>query len=372
MSKTSTVMQRISKPYVNRDDNCLYCAIGNILSWHGIDCRDIDTIFDGQLDFYYARTTEKAVVSFLVIEDFPVNFILDKQAISGRMRKLMSPYGISAEWKELESYEESWTEIQMYCKKLPLVLFVDQYHMPYHSAYHKSHGAHFVTVLGCEGYDAYILDSMQAFSYNGVIGYDSLKNARSLVNDLSSIQNGWMSVEVSKVCAQPGITPMGICQRLQAICCSMIEGRKEGDKFWGLRAMNVFKSDLVCMLDRFGSYDELLSSDSRLERSFENLFVSTLRVAQQRRGLARFLKRLAFLKLPAGQKVASIFSNYERLHESWIRIRNQMYLAHRRRSLERMRAGLSALDDVITTERETVLKMYDAVERLASEIRSHA
>lgn len=353
----------IPKPYEHADNNCLYCAIGNTLSWHGYSGEEIDLIFNGQMDFYYARQTANPALPLTFSEDFPVNFVLDKYALGTRIRELMRPYEIGISWNESASSADSWDQICAGNSRDPVILFVDHFYLPYHDAYRKAHGAHFVTLLGNDGKNAYILDSIPSFKYEGVLTQDCLSEARVLDTEISRIDNAWMILEAKR---RPGqLLESGVVKSVlnRAVFC-MLDRKAEDHKFWGIAGIQAFIQDMNKLM-AFGSYQEMLELDSRLERCFDNLFISLLRVAQQRKAFAAYLSCIA-VSLPglSGYGMEEISASYSRLHDMWIAVRNRFFLAHFRRDLSKLHDTARLFEEITEMEKETVLHVSRAAEKL--------
>ncbi|AEY64966.1 BtrH N-terminal domain-containing protein [Clostridium sp. BNL1100] len=87
---------------------------------------------------------------------------------------------------------------------IPVITVVDMYHMSYHSAYHKTHGAHAVIVTGYNKEEGYveIFDKygLSKSDFDGRMSIEDLICARKSDNDQGSftkpIRNMWM--EISK------------------------------------------------------------------------------------------------------------------------------------------------------------------------------
>lgn len=356
----------ILNPYINNDNNCLYCAVGNVLSWYGIEIDHIDAIFNSQIDFFYSKKNDNSMVNFRFSEEFPVNFILDKYSLKERIGGIMTPYGIGIDWKESESYNESWEEICKQNEVSPLVLFVDHYYLEYHEAFKKDHGAHFITLLGYEGLNAYILDSVKLFNYEGVIKYETLKDARVFDTEISKINNAWLSLHIDNNTKTKNDIQCvrGVFKR---IIQNMLFRQPDQDKFWGLKAMNVFLEDMTNLAKVYDSYSELLQSDPRLKKSLDNLFISLLRVAQQRNAFSRYLDKLVDDNiLPDSQTLKFVSQNCKMLHEKWIRVRNQFYLANVRMEIRKITDILPNLQDIINMEKDTMEMIGCYADKLTS------
>lgn len=86
--------------------------------------------------------------------------------------------------------------------EVPVVVVVDLYHMRYHRAFHKEHGAHAVVITGYNDEESYVelFDkySLSGSDFDGRIPLEELQLARSSENCLGSyskpIRNMWMEV----------------------------------------------------------------------------------------------------------------------------------------------------------------------------------
>ncbi len=354
----------ILTPYINNDDNCLYSAIGNVLSWYGITIEYIDLIFQGQIDFFYSKKSDDSMLSFKFSEEFPRNFILDKYSLKERMKDLMAPYGIKVEWMESESYESSWKDICKQCDQSPLVLFMDLYYLKYRETFNNTHGSHFFTMCGYEGEDAYVLDTSKTFNYEGIIEGEFLRDGRKLDLGISEISNAWMTLDVDSN-TKRDIDIECLYKVINRIIHNMLLKTPEQDKFWGVRAMDVFMEDMENLVKANDSYNDILQSDTRLNRSLENLFISLMRVAQQRNGFSNFLN--SFITqgtLPDIQEFKLISDNYKLLSDNWFRIRNQFYLAHRKKDLKKVADILPSMKKIVDDERVNMERLSCVSEKL--------
>ncbi|EPR11844.1 BtrH N-terminal domain-containing protein [Ruminiclostridium papyrosolvens] len=146
---------------------------------------------------------------------------------------------------------------------IPVITVVDMYHMSYHSAYHKTHGAHAVVVTGYNKEEGYveIFDKygLSKSDFDGRISIEDLICARNSDNDQGSytkpIRNMWMEVR-KKECFKPGYDS---CRNIIAESLSRMKGKKDilGCKC-GLPALEIFTRDLIFKRDTMPD-DELFS-----------------------------------------------------------------------------------------------------------------
>lgn len=95
--------------------------------------------------------------------------------------------------------------LELIDKDMPVVVLVDMYHMTYHRAYHKEHGAHAVVITGYNEEEGYVelFDKYQVSKsdFDGRFPIEELMLARSSENFLGScskpIKNMWMEISKS-------------------------------------------------------------------------------------------------------------------------------------------------------------------------------
>lgn len=350
-------MHKISK-YVNQDDNCLYCAIGNVLKWYGFDDNYVDLIFNTQLDFYYARQIDNNY-NFRIVEDFIVNFIIDKEPLKQRLERLMKPFNINISWHESIDYEKSWNHICDLSKTKPIVLFVNHYYLPYHDAYMKSNGGHFLTMTGNnKDKDAYVIDSVKAYDFEGILTYEQLKCARNLKTNIFDINNAWILIDIPKDFDR-NIKVETFYLLLDNICNNMMFKKSEDNNYWGIEAIKNFKYDLVNMANNFGKNEESYILKEGLEESFNNLFISILRIAQQRNTFSNQLKIIVeSINIKYKERFLIISDIYKDIHKRWIMIRNKLFLAYKKKDKERLNNVINEISEIIILEEKAIKLLY--------------
>lgn len=342
-------MHKIEIPYINADNNCLFSALGNVLSWWGWNKNEIDHLFDGQLSFYYSFGMKSEYIDFTVIEDYPINFLLEKEPLARRLSQLFSPYNIICYWNEAAETENAWKSISAICSERPLVLFFDHYTLPYHSAYQKNHGAHFVTLIGQSGSQPYILDSIQNLFFSGFLDWDLKKEERVLNTDLADIHNAWIDLIPDAISSSSSSLIDSDRMIIDFVVRGMTTTSISNNRTWGLNAMHMFYED---MFNLFTSKDFVqdIQNNYVLSNSLEGLYISFLRISQQRRRFALFLSCSPILSRMTSDISSLLVQGYEELSELWKKLRDIIYIGYRRRSPNKLVSGLSLLDEIITKE----------------------
>lgn len=350
-------MHEIISPYVNSDNNCLYCALGNVLSWQGWTAEKIDHLFDGQLSFYYSFRMKSEYVDFTIIEDYPINFLLEKEPLAQRLARLLLPYGIISRWKEADDPESAWDGIYDISRERPLVLFFDHFTLPYHIAYQKNHGAHFVTMTGLEGSYPLILDSIRDIRFSGLLEWDLKNQERILTADLANIKNALIDLLPNGRCLPTAETDRMV---IGSIVEEMTSTSLSNNRTWGIEAMNLFYEDMSRLFHSPDFADEI-QNNPRLNSSLESLFISLLRVSQQRKRFAAFLSSSPLLLSGAIGRFDWLIQGYEELGELWTQVRNIFYMGYRRISPSKLINSLTLMEELIDKETRLVNQLKNIV-----------
>lgn len=322
---SDVMVHEIAKPYINKENNCLYCAVGNVLIWNGFQKENLDLMFDTQLNFYYGRYG-------CVDKVFPDNFILEKAPLKQRLIETLEPYNIDVIWHEGESYYDTWEKNCRIVKSRPIVLALDHFMLPYHESYHKEHGSHFVTMLGAQKEDAYVLDSVKMFTYKGAIKKEILEKSRNIQLNYSTLNNVWIDFRL-KDNFKRIIDKNTMKNVLENVVWQMREKESSQNQFYGLRALAEFQKDMKLFESNAEKVEELLKdSEGNFFISMDNTFVSLLRVAQQRQVFAEYVSQIVGEFFPLYSHMAKdIYEVYYELNQSWLSVRNALYISLRRR-----------------------------------------
>lgn len=356
------------EPYADPYDNCLYCAVGNVLSWRGFGADSIARMFSSDLDFFYARTPGERV-AFRVVEQFAYNFVLDRQPLEGRLRSLLETFDLCLEWNESADEKASWDAICERLEREPVVLFVDHFRMPYHVAYQRSHGGHFLTLAGRTRHaEMHVVDSVPSFRFRGTLPDTVLRSARVLQDAIVGIENGWACVDAK--CRSGDELARSTWVRALRRAARRMTGRRDGrDRFFGVPGIAQFAADLQQWCDADGVRE---AGFANAARSLSHMFVSLLRVSQQRAAFARFLRSYPLLDgrpvapSAAAEPWASVATHYEQLSKDWLVARSAIHVAERRRSVERLRRGAVRIGDLATREASGV----EGIETLCRQLES--
>lgn len=344
-------MNEIKIPYVNQNDNCLYCATGNVFSWYGFEKESIDFIFSGQLHFYYGKFGDYKGL-------FPDNFVIEKAPLRTRLEEVLEPYSIEVLWHEGEGYEMTLDFMNEAVKERPVVLGLDHFRLPYHESYQKEHGVHFVTLLDVQNRNFNILDSIKAITYRGVLEEEIVKPSLEISLSFSEFKNMWIDFNLPD-----RIDIIKSKQNALAILKNNVFQMKEKDSscehFYGINAIKELYEDLMLFIKEKETFNTLLKDvGSILSISFEGSFISILRVVQQRSSFADYLKYVCDdLFHINNEYVQKCYDSYKNLSEQWKLVRNLLYLICRKRKL--------AYEDLITNEmKKIIIGEIEAVEHL--------
>lgn len=378
-----------TRPYIDKNQNCMYAAVGNVLSWYNLDHAFIQAIFDSQLEFFYSRQ-KQANLSFRLVEEVVFDFVLEKSSLKRRLAELLSDYGMRVCWNESPDDQQSWREICEAVVKQPIVLFVDQFFVPYHSLYGQRHGGHFVTLLGhADGGTSYILDSITPVAsqqaaarvpssavnmhmhcaYHGPIPDSTLLKARSLDAPLIGVDNGWIQLEVNQQ-TKRSFDAECLFKTCQRVAEAMLLRRATEDRFWGVKGIRVFARDMLSLISAAHSMDELMTLSPTVERSFNALSISMTRVIQQRQGLSDLLRRVAQTSedSPLRSQCIRLHSAYHGIANEWTIVRNIFYISNAKRSLNRLVSAPPRLEGIAVMEEqaaEQLAKMADRLKNVA-------
>lgn len=356
-------MHNIKDKYVDPNNNCLYCSIGNVLSWIGFNMDEISHIFSGQLTFYY-KSAEK---QFNIGQEYPIRFLLDKQSLKRRLSVLFEPYGILANWREESSPSKSWEEIKKSLKDEPVVLFFDHYTLPYHESYCKEHGAHFVTALDYVDDNAIILDSMQLFNYFDRLPISMSCFERVLKNNISDISNAWLTIHVIEK-KESLINKESIAQNLKNVILDM-NRPSEGNEFWGIAGLYKFYEDVGLIINDEQLFQQLMNENEVFSNSIEGMFISMLRVAQQRKTFSTYIDSIAlYMPFLDQELLLKAKESYLELYDMWIRIRNQFYIVYYKKSSKRLRNFSEEFLKIINAEKEALMILEEILHRIEQNI----
>lgn len=351
-------MNEVKIPYVNQNDNCLYCAAGNVFSWYGYEKEIIDFIFSGQLHFYYGKFGNYKGL-------FPDNFIIEKAPLKTRLAEVLEPYSIEVLWNEGEDYEKTLDFIKEIVKKRPVALGLDHFRLPYHESYQKEHGAHFVTLLDVHGGDFDILDSIKAITYRGAIREEIVKPALEIPLSFVEFKNMWIDFTL------PNRTEViksrkNVIAVLKNNIFQMKEKESSSEHFYGINAIKELHKDLELFIKEKETINSLLKDDkSILSVSLEGSFVSILRVVQQRFSFAEYLKTVCGDMFHTDNDcVRNCYDLYKNLSEQWKLVRNLLYLIRRKRKMTYEALIISEMEKIITEEIEAIEQLEKMVEIL--------
>lgn len=252
-------------PYVN---DCFQNAYGAIVAYFGLKP---ELILADYLSFMYDDNTGYIGLNYL--HKPSRSFEFSEEQLNTSLEYVYFPtvtHYSRRDESEVKKLTDSKIKISLYIEDnpkiayerlielidlgVPVVTVVDMYHMSYHSAYHKNHGAHAVVVTGynkAEGYvEIFDKYSLSKSDFDGRMSIEALICARNSDNDQGTytkpIRNMWM--EVSK---KEGFKPKcDGCKNIIAESSSRMKGEKDilGCKC-GLPVMKIFTRDLIFKRD---------------------------------------------------------------------------------------------------------------------------
>ncbi len=273
LSRSIDGVPRYFVPYVN---DCFQNAYGAIVAHYGLKP---ELILADYLSFMYDEVTGYIGLNYL--HKPSRSFEFSEEQLNTSLEYVYFPavtHYSKRDKSEVQKLTDNKVKISLYVEDnpqiaherlielidmgIPVITVVDMYHMSYHSAYLKAHGAHAVVVTGYNKEEGYveIFDKydLSKSDFDGRMAVEDFICARNSDNDQGSytkpIRNMWM--EVSKECFKPGYDS---CKNIIAESLRRMKGEKDilGYKC-GLPALDIFTRDLLFKRDTMPD-DELFS-----------------------------------------------------------------------------------------------------------------